>query len=146
MPYTIVRATRFFKFVKSITDLSTDAKEVRLPPALIQPMAANDVATAVARVALGSPVIGTIEVGGPEQFRLDELVRRDLAARNDPREVIADPEALYYGVKLSERALVPGDDARLDEERFEDWLRQSTIQTAAANQQPAVVAAAPKGL
>ena len=75
---------------------------------------------------MGSPVNGTVEVGGPEQFRLDELARRDLAARKDPREVIADPHARYYGVELSERTLVPGDDARLGETRFEDWLSQPT--------------------
>jgi uncharacterized protein YbjT (DUF2867 family) len=122
IPYSIIRATQFFEFVKRIADLSTDGNKVRLPPALIQPIAADDVASAVARIALGSPVNGTVEVGGPEQFRLDELVRRGLSARKDPREVVADPHARYYCVELSEGTLVPGDDARLGETRFETWL------------------------
>jgi uncharacterized protein YbjT (DUF2867 family) len=125
IPYSIVRATQFFEFVKGIADFSTNGDKVLLPPALIQPMAADDVAGAVGQVAMGAPVNGTVEVGGPEQFRLYELVRRYLAAREDPREVIADPHARYYGVELSERTLVPGDDARLGETRFEDWLSRS---------------------
>jgi uncharacterized protein YbjT (DUF2867 family) len=96
-------------------------------------MAADDVASAVGRVAVGSPVNGTVEVGGPEKFGLDELVRQYLAARKDPREVVADPRARYYGVELSERTLVPGDDARLGETRFETWLTQSTGKAAAAS-------------
>ncbi len=100
IPYSIVRATQFFEFVKGIADFSTDGNKVRLPSALIQPMAADDVASAVARVAMGSPVNGTVEVGGPEKFHLDELVRRGLAAHKDPREVAADPQARYYGVEL----------------------------------------------
>ncbi len=125
IPYSIVRATQFFEFVKGIADLSTDGNKVRLPSALIQPMAANDVARAVGRIAVGSPVNGTVEVGGPEQFRLDELVRRDLAARKDPREVVADPHARYYGIKVSERTLVPDNNAQLSETRFEAWLTQA---------------------
>lgn len=125
IPYSIVRATQFFEFVKGIADLSTDGNKVRLPPALIQPMAANDVAGAVGRIAVGPPVNGTVEVGGPEQFRLDELVRRDLAARKDPREVVADPHARYYGIEVSERTLVPDNNARLGETRFETWLTQA---------------------
>ena len=128
--YSIVRATQFFEFVKGIADFSTDGNKVRLPSALIQPMAADDVASAVGRIAMGSPVNGTVEVGGPEKFRLDELVRRGLAARNDPREVVADPHARYYGVELSERTLVPGDNARLGETRFETWLTQSAAKAA----------------
>ena len=124
IPYSIVRATQFFEFVKGIADLSTDGNKVRLPSALIQPMAANDVAEAVGRIAVGSPVNGIVEVGGPEQFHLDELVRRDLVARKDPREVVADPHARYYGIKVSERTLVPDNDARLGETRFETWLTQ----------------------
>jgi uncharacterized protein YbjT (DUF2867 family) len=126
IPYSIVRATQFFEFVQKIADLSTEANKVRLPPVLIQPMAAEDVASALGRVAMGSPVNGTVEIGGPEQFRLDELARRDLAARMDPREVISDPQARYYGIQVSERTLVPNDDARLGKTRFEDWLSQST--------------------
>jgi uncharacterized protein YbjT (DUF2867 family) len=126
IPYTIVRATQFFEFVKSIGDFSTVGNQVRLSSALIQPMAADDVASAVARFATGSPVNGTAEIGGPEKFHLDELVRRDLAARHDPREVISDPQAGYYGIQLSERSLVPENDAQLGELRFEDWLSVAT--------------------
>src|SRR2546427_11823810 len=86
------------------------------------PMAADDVASALAGIAMSSPVNGTVEIGGPEQFRLDELIRRDLAARKDPREVISDPRGRYYGIAVSERTLVPNDDARLGEPRFEDLL------------------------
>ncbi len=101
---------------------------MRLPPVLIQPMAADDVASAIDRIAMSSPVNGTAEIGGPEQFRLDELIRRDLAARKDPRGVISDPHARYYGIQVSERTLVPNDDAQLGETRFDDWLNQSTKQ------------------
>jgi uncharacterized protein YbjT (DUF2867 family) len=128
IPYSIVRATQFFEFVKGIADFSTEGNKVHVPSALIQPMAADDVASAVGRIATGSPVNGTVEVGGPKKFRLDELVRLDLAARKDAREVVADPHARYYGVKLSERTLVPDDDARLSETRFETWLSQSARQ------------------
>jgi len=121
IPYSIVRATQFFEFVKSIADLSTEGNKVSLPPVLFQPMAADDVASALAEIAMGPPVNGTVEIGGPEQFRLNELVRRDLAARKDPREVISDPHARYYGIAVSERTLVPNDDARLGATRFEDW-------------------------
>jgi uncharacterized protein YbjT (DUF2867 family) len=124
-PYSIVRATQFFEFVKGIADFSTEGDKVRLPSALIQPMSADDVAGAVARIAMGSPVNGIVEVGGPEQFRLSELVRRALAAWKDPREVVADPNARYYGVAVSERTLVPGNEARLSETTFETWLAQS---------------------
>jgi uncharacterized protein YbjT (DUF2867 family) len=124
IPYSIVHATQFFEFIKSIAAAATDGDTVRLAPVLIQPMAADDVARAVGRVAVGSPVNGIIEVAGPEQFRLDELIRRGLSARNDPRNVVADPHARYFGAELSDRTLVPGDDARRGETRFEDWLRQ----------------------
>jgi uncharacterized protein YbjT (DUF2867 family) len=124
VPYSLVHATQFFEFIKSIAAGATDGDTVRLAPVLIQPMAADDVARAVGQVAVGSPVNGVVEVAGPEQFRLDELIRRGLAARNDPREVIADPNARYFGALLSERTLVPGDGARLGETRFEDWLGQ----------------------
>lgn len=131
IPYSIVRATQFFEFVKGIADFSTEGNKVRLPSALIQPMAADDVASAVGRVATGSPVNGTVEVGGPEKFRLDELVRQALAAWKDPREVVADSQARYYGVELSENTLVPGDDARLGATRFADWLKHSTLRAHA---------------
>jgi uncharacterized protein YbjT (DUF2867 family) len=126
IPYSIVHATQFFEFIKSIAQAATDGNTVRLAPVLIQPIAADDVAKAVERVSVGSPVNGIVEVAGPEQFRLDELARRDLSAGNDPREVIADPDARYFGARLSERTLVPGDDAILTETRFEDWLSRST--------------------
>jgi len=122
IPYSIVHATQFFEFVKSIADAATDGSRVRLAPVLIQPMASDDVADAVARIAVGAPVNGIVEVAGPEQFRLDELIRQDLSALNDPRDVVADPQARYFGAMLSERTLVPGDDARLGETRFVDWL------------------------
>jgi uncharacterized protein YbjT (DUF2867 family) len=137
IPYTIVRATQFFEFVHKIADLSTEGNKVRLPHVLFQPMAADDVATALGRIAMGSPVNGTVEIGGPEQSRLDELVRRDLAARKDPREVISDPNARYYGIPVSERTLVPNDDARLGETRFADWLRQDIKQVPKKDLQPA---------
>ncbi|HEV2499947.1 MAG TPA: SDR family oxidoreductase [Terriglobia bacterium] len=137
IPYSIIRATQFFEFVKAIADLSTEGNEVRLPPVLFQPMAADDVASAVGRVATGSPVNGTVEVGGPEQFRLDEAVRRGLAARKDPRKVISDLQARYYGIKVSERTLIPNDGARLGETRFETWLTQSVEQNPSRNAQSA---------
>jgi uncharacterized protein YbjT (DUF2867 family) len=127
IPYSIVRATQFFEFVKGIADFSTDGNTVRLPPVLIRPMAADDVASAVGRIALGAPVNGTVEVGGPEKFRLDELVRRGLAAWKDPREVVADPHARYYGIEVKERTLVPEDDAKLGKIRFEEWLAQGNL-------------------
>jgi uncharacterized protein YbjT (DUF2867 family) len=108
--------------VKSIAAAATDGNTVRLAPVLIQPMAAEDVASAVCRIAEGSPVNGIVEIAGPQQFRLDDLIRRGLSARNDPREVIADPGALYFGAALQERTLVPGAEARLAETRFDDWL------------------------
>ncbi|MGH3390234.1 MAG: SDR family oxidoreductase [Actinomadura sp.] len=122
IPYTIIRATQFFEFIKGIADEATDGYTVRLAPVLFQPMAADDVAAAVARVAVGSPVNGTVEVAGPEQFRFDELVRRTLSARHDQREVVADAGARYFGAELDERSLVPTGDALLGETRFEDWL------------------------
>ncbi|HEV2616391.1 MAG TPA: SDR family oxidoreductase [Candidatus Acidoferrales bacterium] len=128
--YSIVRATQFFEFVKGIADFSTDGNKVRLPSALIQPMAADDVASAVGRIATGSPVNGAVEVGGPEKFRLDELVRQGLAAWKDPREVVADPHGYYYGIEVKERTLVPEGDAELSKMRFEDWLAQSTAKAA----------------
>jgi len=126
IPYSIVRATQFFEFIKGIADASTNGNTIHLPSALIQPMAAEDVASAVCGVALGAPLNGTLEVGGPDQFHLDELVRRALVAFTDPREVIADPQARYYGIKVTETTLIPSSDARLGETHLETWLRQST--------------------
>lgn len=122
IPYTIVRATQFFEFMTGIADAATDGSAVRLPPVLIQPMAAEDVAQAVARAAVGQPVNGRIEVAGPEQFRLDELIRGRLGATGDPREVVTDPQAGYFGIRPGERSLLPGDGARLAATRFADWI------------------------
>jgi uncharacterized protein YbjT (DUF2867 family) len=135
IPFTIVRATQFFEFVTKIVDFSTEGNQVRLPPALIQPMAADDVASALGRIATSSPVNRIIEIGGPEKFRLDELARRALVAFQDPREVISDPHGRYYGIQVSERALVPDDDARLGETRFEDWLTRATPVAKTGRQQ-----------
>jgi len=145
IPYSIVRATQFFEFVNRIADSATDGNTVRLPPVRFQPMAADDVASAVGRVAVGSPLNGIVEVAGPEQFRFDELIRLGLSARKDPREVIADQHARYFGTELSERSLVPGDDAQLGETRFEDWLSRSASQIPSKDAQPTAVAAASKG-
>ena len=145
IPYSIVRATQFFEFLNRIADEATDGNTVRLPPVRFQPMAADDVASLVSKVAIGSPLNGTVEAGGPEQVRFDEFIRRGLNARSDPREVIADPHAHYFGTELSEYSLVPGNDAPLGETRFEDWLSRSASQTPSTSQQSAAKAAASKG-
>ena len=132
IPYSIVRATQFFEFAKGIADFSTNANKVRLPPVLFQPMAADDVASGIGRIAVGPPVNGTVEIGGPEKFRLDEFVRQYLAANKDPREVVADPQARYYGLEVGERTLLPGEDARLGETRFRSWLTQPAPKATAA--------------
>jgi len=126
IPCSIVRATQFFEFVNRIADSATEGQTVRLPPVRFQPMAADDVASAVTKVATGTPLNAIVEVGGPEQFRFDELIRLGLSAHNDPREVIADPHARYFGTELSEFSLVPGNDALLGEMGYQDWLSQST--------------------
>ena len=128
IPYSIVHATQFFEFLKGLADISMVGGKVHLPPVLFQPMAADDVASGVARVALGQPVKGIVEIAGPEQYRVDELVRRRLAALKDPREVIPDPNARYAGAKVSERTLLPGKNARLGQTRFETWLSQPSAQ------------------
>jgi len=122
IPYSIVRATQFFEFLQRIADSATEGNKVRLPSVGFQPLAADDVASVVAKVAIGSPLNGTIEVAGPEQFRFNEFISRGLSARKDPREVIADPHARYFGTELSERSLVPANGALLGAIRFEDWL------------------------
>jgi uncharacterized protein YbjT (DUF2867 family) len=126
VPYSTVHATQFFEFVGRIADEATSGNTVRLAHVLIQPMAAEDVASALADVTVRRPVNGLIEVAGPEQFRLDELIRNTLRERHDPREVITDPYAPYYGAELHERSLVPAAGARLAETRFHDWLNQFT--------------------
>ena len=130
IPYSIVHATQFFEFIKSIADAATTGNIVRIPPVAFQPIAAEDVASAVTKVAVGLPRNGTIEIAGPERFGFDEFLRRGLRARNDPRQVIADPKARYFGAELSENSLVPIDDAQLGEIRFEDWVNQSGSQAA----------------
>jgi uncharacterized protein YbjT (DUF2867 family) len=132
IPYSIVHATQFFEFVKSIADSATDGTTVRLSPALIQPIAADAVAGAVARTAVGEPINGTIEIAGPEQFGLDELIRKGLRFRGDPRAVVADPEARYFGALLEERILLPSADARTLDPRLEDWLVQTAPQQSRA--------------
>ena len=132
LPYTIVQATQFFEFLKGLADISMVGEKVHLPHVLFQPMAADDVASAVGRVAAGQSVNGSVEIAGPEQFRVDELVRRRLASLKDSREVIADPSARYSGAKLGETTLVPGNNARLGETRFETWLTQPAAQVPKA--------------
>ena len=121
-----MRATQFFEFIGRIADSSTQDGTVALPPLYFQPEAADDVAAALADIAEGAPVNGTVELGGPERFRLDELVRRFLSATNDPRHVVTDVHAPYYGLEITdERALVPGDHPRIGATRFADWLSHS---------------------
>jgi uncharacterized protein YbjT (DUF2867 family) len=125
IPYTIVRATQFFEFIGRIADSNTDGDTVRLAPALVQPEAADDVASTLADVAVGAPLNDTVELAGPEAFRLDELARRVLSASDDPRQVTADAHARYFGAELNDRSLTPGDDARIAPTHLEDWLSQS---------------------
>jgi uncharacterized protein YbjT (DUF2867 family) len=136
IPYTIIHATQFFEFLKGLADVSVVDGKVHVPPVLFQPMAADDVASAVGKVALGPPANGIVEIGGPEQFRIDELVRRRLATLKDPREVIADPNALYSGARITDKTLVPGKNARLGETRFETWLTLPASQIPNARPKP----------
>jgi uncharacterized protein YbjT (DUF2867 family) len=128
IPFTIVHATQFFEFVTRIADEATVGTTIRLPPVLIQPMAADDVAKAVGRAAVGAPVNGMVEVAGPEQFRFDDLIRQGLTTRHDPRDIVIDPHARYFGAELGERSLIPGDNARLGEIHFREWLSQPASQ------------------
>jgi uncharacterized protein YbjT (DUF2867 family) len=121
VPYTIVRATQFFEFVRRMADEATDGDTVTFAPVAFQPIAGDDVAAAVGRIAVGEPVKGRVEIAGPERFRMDEFFRDALAARDDPRTVVADPHTLYFGAELSERTLVPDDDATLGGIRYRDW-------------------------
>ena len=137
IPYSIVHATQFFEFIKGIAAAATDGDKVRLAPALIQPMAADDVAAAVGKTAAGTPLNGTLEVAGPEVFRLDDLIRQGLKARNDPRTVVSDKNARYFGAILDKSTLIPGDNATLGEVSFQNWMAasappQDPKQTAAA--------------
>ena len=128
IPYSIVHATQFFEFGKRIADSATDGNTVRLSHALIQPIAADAAASAVARTAVGEPINGTVEIAGPDQLGLDELIRKGLSVRGDPRVVVADPEARYNGALLEERILLPSADALTFDPRFEDWLVQTAPQ------------------
>jgi uncharacterized protein YbjT (DUF2867 family) len=125
VPYTIVRATQFFEFVGGIADSATDGQTVRLSPALIQPIVSDDVAAALVPVVVGAPLNGTIELAGPEAIPLDELVRRFLSANQDARKVTTDARALYFGIELNDQSLTPGDNPRLGQTRFADWLSRS---------------------
>ena len=136
IPYTIVRATQFFEFGKQIADAATIDNAVRVPPVLFQPMAAEDVVSALCKVAITSPLNGMFEIAGPQSFRFDDFIRQRLEPLNDPREVIADPKAKYFGTDLSERSIVPDDGAQLGQKRFKDWLRSP------ANQAPQSTSAA----
>jgi uncharacterized protein YbjT (DUF2867 family) len=132
IPYSIVHATQFFEFIKSIADQATVDGVVRVPSVAFQPMAAEDVAAGVARVAAGAPVNGIVEIGGPERLRFDEAIRRALAAADDPRQIVVDPGASYYGIPVDEDTLVPGDGAARGEIPLDDWLRQTAAAPAMA--------------
>jgi uncharacterized protein YbjT (DUF2867 family) len=122
IPYTIVHATQFFEFAARIADEASDGDTVRVPPVLIQPMAADDVAAAVCNVTLAAPLINTIEIAGPEPLRFEDFVREGLRSAGDQRVVVADPQARYFGARLSERTLLPGHGAQLWPTQFGDWL------------------------
>jgi uncharacterized protein YbjT (DUF2867 family) len=126
VPYSIVRSTQFYEFVDSIADAATEGDTVRVPAAGIQPIAAEDAARAVAGIAVGEPANRIVEIGGPRPYGFDELIREDLSAHDDPRRVAVDPDAQYFGTKLANGSLLPGQDAQLGETRFEDWLLENS--------------------
>jgi uncharacterized protein YbjT (DUF2867 family) len=126
IPYTIVRATQFFEFVGAIAQLATEGQTVRLPPALMQPIASDDVAAALAGIATADPLNGMVELAGPESIRMDELVRRFLSASQDARQVMTDPHAGYFGTAVNDQSLTPGDNPRIGPTRFDDWLSRSS--------------------
>jgi uncharacterized protein YbjT (DUF2867 family) len=125
IPYTIVRATQFLEFVRGIADSGADGNMVRLPPILFQPIASDDVAAMVADVALAAPRNGIVEIAGPERARLNEIIARYLKAVGDPREVVSDPAARYWGGRVDEHSLVPLGEARLGRIGLDEWLRRS---------------------
>jgi uncharacterized protein YbjT (DUF2867 family) len=133
IPFSIIHATQFFEFIKSIADASTVAGVVRVPSVAFQPMAADDIASAVGRAAAGEPANGVVEIGGPERFRFDEPVRRVLAAMDDPREVATDSTARYFGIPVGDSTLVPEDGAARGAIRFDDWLSETTAVPATAS-------------
>jgi uncharacterized protein YbjT (DUF2867 family) len=128
IPYTILRSTQFFEFVSGIAQSATDGQTVRLSPALVQPVVSDDVAAALADVAVEEPLNGTVELAGPEPIRLDELVRRFLSATRDARKVTTDVHARYFGIEVNDQSLTPGDNPRIGPTRFEDWLSRSIPQ------------------
>jgi uncharacterized protein YbjT (DUF2867 family) len=128
IPFTILRATQCFEFVSGIIQSAAKDNEIRLSPALLQPIASDDVAAALAELTVGKPVNGIVEVGGPEKIPLDAIVRRYLAAKGDKRQVIADVHARYFGTELNDKSLTPADRPRLGAVGFEDWLSRSTTQ------------------
>ena len=128
IPYTIVRATQFFEFVGGIAQSATEGQTVRLPSALMQPIVSDDVAAALAEIAVAEPLNGTVELAGPEPIRLDELVRRFLSAKRDARTVTTDARALYFGTELNDQSLTPGAHPRIGPTRFEEWLGRSVPQ------------------
>ena len=128
IPYTIVRATQFFEFVGAIAQSASDGQTVRLPPALMQPIVSDDVAAALADVAVADPLKRTVDLAGPEKIRMDDLVRQFLVASGDTREVITDPQARYYGIAVNDQSLTPGDNPLIGSTRFEDWLSSSRTQ------------------
>jgi uncharacterized protein YbjT (DUF2867 family) len=131
IPFTIVRSTQFFEFAKGLIQSATQGQTVRLSPALMQPIAADDVAAALTGLALAEPLNGIVEIAGPEPIRMDEFARRFLSATRDPRKVTTDAHAVYFGTELNDQSLTPGDNARLAPTRFEEWLSRSTAQKAA---------------
>ena len=128
LPFTIVRATQFFEFVGGIAQFATEGATVRLPSVLMQPIVSDDVAAALADVAIAEPLNDTVELAGPEPIRMDELVRRFLNATGDSRKVITDANALYYGVKVNDQSLTPGENPRLGSTHFADWLSRNVAQ------------------
>jgi uncharacterized protein YbjT (DUF2867 family) len=128
VPYTIIRSTQFFEFIKAVAETSADGDTIRLTPARLQPIAADDLAAAVADIALGKPVNGTVELAGPEALPLDEMARRVLATDRDSRTVTSDPKARYFDAELDDHSLTPGDDARLGSTHFEEWLAARAAQ------------------
>lgn len=132
IPYSLVHATQFFEFIRTIANISTEDGKVRLPPVQFQPMAGEDVAEAVADVAVSLPLRSTLEIAGPETFTLDNAVRRVLGHDGDPRTVIADPAALYYGIHVSQKTLVPSGEARLGTVSLDWWLENVPLPAAKA--------------
>jgi uncharacterized protein YbjT (DUF2867 family) len=139
IPYTILHSTQFFEFIDSIIKSGVDGDVVRLSPAFTQPIAADDVADALAELAVGRPLNGTVEVAGPELYHLDQLGRDVLAASGDRREVIADVRARYYGAVLDDQTLTPGEHPRFGPTRFEDWFRRRPAAAVAGQPQPGAV-------